>query len=100
MTDSEKLDFLINAVTGVTKKITNVEDEVGSIKDEVENLKDEVGSIKNEVGSLKKSVSDVEKKVTGIEFLKSENEKELLIIKMHILEDELRKVRERLEEIA
>ena len=120
MTDSEKLDFLINAMTGVTEEISKVKDEVSNIKDDVSNIKDEVSNIK-------KSVSDVEKKVTGIDLhlenvtdkniviiaeghldlsrkldaaLKSENEKEMLIIKMHILEDELRKVRERLEEIA
>lgn len=32
--------------------------------------------------------------------LKVENEKEMLIIKVRILEDELRKVKERLDEIA
>ena len=134
MTDSEKLDFLINAMTGVTEEISkvkdevsNIKDDVSNIKDEVSNIKDDVSNIKDEVSNIKKSVSDVEKKVTGIDLhlenvtdkniviiaeghldlsrkldvaLKSENEKEMLIIKMHILEDELRKVKERLEEIA
>ena len=98
MTDSEKLDFLIkemvemkNKVTDMDNRITRLDSKVTDIQLHLENVTD-----KNIV-IIAEGHLDLSRKLDAA--LKSENEKEMLIIKMHILEDELRKVKERLEEI-
>lgn len=78
MTDSEKLDLLL-------KKVTNVELHLENVTD------------KN-IQTIAEGHLDLSRKLD--EALKVENEKELLIIRVRILEDELRKVKERLDEIA
>lgn len=78
MTDSEKLDLLL-------KKVTNIELHLENVTD------------KN-IQTVAEGHLDLSRKLD--EALKVENEKELLIIRVRILENELRKVKERLDEIA
>lgn len=99
MTDSEKLDFLIkemvemkNKVTDMDNRITRLDSKVTDIQLHLENVTD-----KN-IQTVAEGHLDLSRKLDNS--LKSENEKELLIIRVRILEDELRKVKERLEQIA
>jgi N-glycosylase/DNA lyase len=78
MTDSEKLDLLL-------KKVTNIELHLENVTD------------KN-IQTIAEGHLDLSRKLD--EALKVENEKELLIIRVRILENELRKIKERLDEIA
>ena len=78
MTDSEKLDLLLQKVTNIELHLENVTD-------------------KN-IQTVAEGHLDLSRKLDNA--LKVENEKELLVIRVRILEDELRKVKERLEQIA
>lgn len=78
MTDSEKLDLLLSKVNGIELHLENVTD-------------------KN-IRTIAEGHIDLSRKLDDA--LKVENEKELLIIRVRILEDELRKVKERLDQIA
>lgn len=102
MTDSEKLDLLLSKV-----------EKLDSIEKELQEVKIDVKSVKNEVTSLELHIENVtDKNIQTVaeghldlsrkldDALKVENEKEMLIIKMRVLEDELRKVKARLDEIA
>jgi len=55
MTDSEKLDLILN--------------EMSDIKSEVLDMKNEVSDMKNEVSDMKNEVSDIKNKVASIELL-------------------------------
>lgn len=84
-------------------------------------------TMKSDMDTMKKDIQETKQKVTGIELhlenvtdrniqivaegllnlsrkldnaLKVENEKEMLIIKVNILEDELRKLKEKIDKIA
>lgn len=78
MTDSEKLDLLLNKVNGIELHLENVTD-------------------KN-IRTIAEGHIDLSRKLDDA--LKVESEKELLIIRVRILEDELRRVKERLDQIA
>lgn len=83
-----------------------IKNEVGSIKNEVQSVKNEVGSIRltieNETNRNIKIIAegylDLTRKLDDV--LKVENEKEMLLIRVNILENELRKVKEQIEKIA
>lgn len=106
MTDSEKLDLILS---------------------EMQTMKSDMDTMKSDMDTMKKDIQETKQKVTGIELhlenvtdrniqivaeghlnlsrkldnaLKVENEKEMLIIKVNILEDELRKLKEKINKIA
>lgn len=106
MTDSEKLDLILS---------------------EMQTMKSDMDIMKSDMDTMKKDIQETKQKVTGIELhlenvtdrniqviaeshfnvarridnvLKVENEKEMLIIKVNILEDELRKLKEKIDKIA
>ena len=78
----------------------------------------EMQTMKSDMDTMKKDIQETKQKVTGIELHLenvidrniqivaeghlnlSENEKEMLTIKVNILEDELRKLKEKIDKIA
>jgi len=92
MTDSEKLDFLLKEMAEMKTDIKQVKQDVTSIQLHLENVTD-----KN-IQTVAEGHLDLSRKLDNA--LKVENEKELLVIRVRILEDELRKVKERLDQIA
>ena len=102
MTDSEKLDLLLSKV----EKLDRIEKELQQVKTDVKSVKNEVTSLELHIENVTdKNIQtvaewhlDLSRKLDDA--LKVENEKEMLIITMHVLEDELRKVKARLDEIA
>lgn len=92
MTDSEKLDLLIKEITEVKNDVKGVKNKLAGLELHIENVTD-----KN-IQTVAEGHLDLSRKLDDA--LRVENEKEMLIIKMRLLEDELRKVKERLDEIA
>ena len=92
MTDSEKLDLLLKEMAEMKTDIKQVKQDVTSIQLHLENVTD-----KN-IQTVAEGHLDLSRKLDNA--LKVENEKELLVIRVRILEDELRKVKERLDQIA
>lgn len=120
MTDSEKLDLLLSEMQGMKGEIRDLRNEMQDMKGEIQNLK-------SDVEELKQTVADIENKVTNIELtleneirvnirrvaeghldlsrnlheaLKIDSEKEMLAIRVNVLESEVRRLKERIEEIA
>ena len=102
MTDSEKFDLIFSKL-----------EKLDGIEKELQEIKTDVNGVKNKVNSLELHIENVtDKNIQTVaewhfelsrklnDALKLKNEKEMLIIKMRLLEDELRKVKERLDEIA
>ena len=85
MADNEKLDLILSELKEVKQKVTGIEVHLENVTD------------KN-IQTVAEGHLDLSRKLDNA--LKVENEKEMLIIRVRILEDELRKVKERLDEIA
>lgn len=67
MTDSEKLDLLIESVGELKEDVSELKEDVGILKKEVSGLKEDVGILKEEVSKLKEDVSILKEKVSGLE---------------------------------
>ena len=85
MTDSEKLDIILN-------KLDSVENRMLTLESTLENVTNKNISIIAE-GHL-----DLSRKLDDA--LKVENEKELLLIRVNVIENEIEKIKKRLEKIA
>lgn len=85
MTDSEKLDLILSEIKDLKQLITNIE-----------------LTLENETNPNIKAIAEghfnLSSKLDNA--LKVENKKEMLIIRVNVLENELRKVKERIENIA
>lgn len=78
MENNEKLDIILSEIRGIKTHIENVTD-------------------KN-IETIAEGHLDLSRKLDNA--LKVENEKELLIIRVRMLEDEIRQIKEKLEKIA
>ena len=92
MTDSDKLDLLLDKVTSMGSEMKKISNKLSSIELHIENVTD-----KN-IQTVAEGHLDISRKLDNA--LKVENEKELLIIRVRMLEDELRKVKEKIDMIA
>ena len=122
MTNSEKLDLLLEKVDTVASdvkelkgRVANLESDVKELKGRVANLESEVAELKGDVAYLKDDVADVKLTVENEirvniqrvaeghldlsrnlhEALKVDNEKEMLVIRVGVLENEFRKIKEK-----
>lgn len=106
MTDSEKLDLLIQEITEVKREVVETKKDVAETKIDVKGVKNKLSGLElhienvtdKNIQTVAEGHLDLSRKLDDA--LKVENEKEMLIIKVRILEDELRKVKARLDEIA
>lgn len=73
MTDSEKLDQILNKLDSMDQKMGSLEDEVSTLKDEISALKNEVSTLKSEVSTLKSEIDTLKQSNTDIK-LTIENE--------------------------
>ena len=56
MTDSQKLDYLIEQMTGVKAEITEIKEDIAGLKEDVAGLKEDVAGLKEDVAVLKEDV--------------------------------------------
>ena len=85
MTEKEMLELLIKEVIEVKTKVNGIELHLENVTD------------KN-IQTVAEGHLDLSRKLDNA--LKVENEKELLIIRVRMLEDEIRQIKEKLEKIA
>lgn len=155
MTDSEKLDLLLDKVVSMDNRMTAMDDHMTAmdnrmtamddhmvamdermskmensiqvLQDGQQKMQDDILGLKQDQEVMSRDMKDVKQRVTGIEMtlenevirnikiiaenhtdlsrklddaLKVDNEKELLLIRVNILENEVRKLKERLNVIA
>lgn len=113
MTDSEKLDLILSEMHGM--------------KSEMEGMKSEMQNMKSDMQGMKGDLREVRQKVTNIEItleneirvnirrvaeghldlsrnlheaMRIDSEKEMLAIRVNVLETELRRIKERLDRMA
>lgn len=141
MTDSEKMDLILQEITGMKKDVADLKEDLAEVKRDVADLKEELAEVKKDVADLKEDMTEVKKDIADLkeeltevkkevkdtkvhiehvtdnnirivaeghtdlsrkldDALKVNNEKELLLIRMSYLEDEVRRIKERLAQIA
>lgn len=89
MTDSEKLDLIFSEMQG--------------IKTEVQGIKTNVQSLTQRTTNIETSIQDIKlilENELRVNIQKLDNEKEMLAIRVNVLETELRRVKEQINQIA
>ena len=66
MTDSQKLDYLIEQMTGVKAEITEIKEDIAGLKEDVAGLKEDVAGLKEDVAVLKEDVTGLKEDVAGL----------------------------------
>ena len=92
MTDSEKLDLILSEMQDLKQRTLNIENKVTNIELTLEN------EISANIKRIAEGHLDLSRNLH--EALKIDSEKEMLVIRVNHLENELRKIKERLESIA
>lgn len=113
MTIDEKLDLLLKQSEDTNNKISCIEDKLNSVESKVNNLEDKLNSVESNISSLELTLENETNKNIQIiadghldlgrkldDTLKIENEKEMLLIRVNSLENEVRKIKDRLSQIA
>jgi uncharacterized coiled-coil DUF342 family protein len=118
---------LRNDIDVIKKDIDVMKNDIDGMKNDIDGMKNDIDGMKNDIDGMKNDIKNLDKRVTSLEVhlenitdkniriiaeghldlnrklddaLKVENEKELLIIRVRILEEELKKVKDRLNQIA
>lgn len=89
MTDSEKLDKLLKLIENNNNRLSNIENEINDINLTLEN------ETNRNIKLIAEGHLDLSRKLDNA--LQVENEKEMLLIRVNILENELRKIKTKLE---
>lgn len=92
MTDSEKLDLILSEMQDLKQRTTNIETSVTDIKLTLDN------EIRVNIQRVAEGHLDLSRNLH--EALRIDNEKEMLAIRVNTLENEIRRVKERIESIA
>ncbi len=108
MTDSEKLDLILNQMTSMQKDMTSMQNQILALEQKFDFKFD---YLERKIDSIKLTLENVTNKNIQIvaenhidlanklnDALKVENQKEMMIIKINILEDEVRRIKERLDQ--
>ena len=123
----DDIQMIKEEIHTLKKDTTELKGDIQNLKQDVQILKQETQELKQDVQFLKQDVQDLKNRVTSIEItlenetnrgikviaeghlnldrklseaLKVENEKELLLLRVSHLENEMRKVKDRLNQIA
>ena len=81
MTDSQKLDFLIEQMTGVKAEITEMKEDIAGLKEDVAGLKEDVAVLKEDVANLQERMDKQENEIRYIRTFQENNlEKGIKII--------------------
>lgn len=116
MTDSEKMDLILEKLGHMDQRMDSMESDVKEVKQDLTEVKQDLTEVKQDVAETKQRVTGLELHMENItdrniqiiaeghlnlnrrldEALKAGHEEELLIIKVRILEDEVRKLKEKI----
>lgn len=106
MTDSEKLNLILEKVSNLDEKVSNLDEKVSNLEFQLQEVKEQTtqtslileNEIRVNIMRVAEGHLDLARKLH--EAVKIDNEKEMLVIRVNILETELRKIKERVDQIA
>lgn len=99
MTDSEKLDLLLAEMQDMKSDMQNVKNDLNDVKQKVTNID---LTLENEIRVNIRRVAEGHLDLSRNlhEALKIDSEKEMMAVRVNILESELRRIKQRLNDIA
>ncbi len=106
VTDSEKLDLLLADMQNMKSDMQNMKSDMQNVKNDLQEVKQKVINIdltlENEIRVNIRRVAEGHLDLSRNlhEAMRIDNEKEMLSIRVNILESELRRIKERLDHIA
>lgn len=108
--DLQAISLLLNPIQDDIKQIHI---DMQQMQDNMQQMQENIGSLSDRVDSIETTLENVTNKNISIiaeahldlsrkldDALKVENEKELLLIRVNILEDDIKKIKSRIEQIA
>lgn len=102
MTDSEKLDYLVNKFDWIAQEIITLKEDVGTLKQKMAVLEQQVANLRmyqeNVLEPGLKRVAEGHLDLNGklIEALKTSEEEEMLYLRVNVLECDMVRVKEKL----
>lgn len=127
MTDSEKLDLILLKMQGMENEMQGMKAGMQGMETRMQGMETKMQGMETRMQTLENDLQEVKQKVTNIDLtleneirvnirrvaeghldisrnlhdaLKIDSEKEMLVIRVNILESELRRMKERLDQIA
>lgn len=106
MTDSEKLDLLLADMQGMKADMQELKNDVQELKERVSTLETKVADLsfllENEIRTNIQRVAEGHLDLSRNlhQALTLDNEKEMLFVRVNVLESEVKKVKDRIESIA
>ena len=124
MTDSEKLNLIISEIQGMKTDMQGMKSEIQDMKSDMQGMKSEIQDMKSDMQDMKQRITNIETSVADMkltleneirvniqrvaeghldlsrnlhEALKIDNEKEMLAIRVSVLETEMRRIKTRLD---
>ena len=99
MTDSEKLDLILSEMQGMKSEMKGMKQRMANIENSVTDIKLTLeNEIRINIQRVAEGHLDLSRNLH--EALKIDTEKEMLAIRVNVLETELRRLKERIEQIA
>ena len=115
--DLQAISLLLNPIQDDIKQIhidmQQMQDNMQQMQENMQKMHENIGSLSDRVDSIETTLENVTNKNISIiaeahldlsrkldDALKVENEKELLLIRVNILEDDVKKIKSRIEQIA
>lgn len=101
--DLQAISLLLNPIQDDIKQIhidmQQMQENIGSLSDRVDSIETTLENVTNKnINIIAEAHLDLSRKLDDA--LKVENEKELLLIRVNILEDDIKKIKSRIEQIA
>jgi len=101
--DLQAISLLLNPIQDDIKQIhidmQQMQENIGSLSDRVDSIETTLENVTNKnISIIAEAHLDLSRKLDDA--LKVENEKELLLIRVNILEDDVKKIKSRIEQIA
>ena len=102
MTDSEKLDILLEKVSGIESDVGNLKSDIGNLKSDLQDIKHKVTKIdltlENEIRVNIKRVAEGHLDLSRNlhEAMKPNNEIEMLSIKVNMLESDVKELKHKI----
>lgn len=106
MTDSEKLDLILSKMQGMETRMQGMETRMQNMEKDLQEVKQRTTNIditlENEIRVNIRRIAEGHLDISRNlhDALKIDSEKEMMVIRVNMLESELRRIKERLDQIA
>ncbi len=106
MTDSEKLDLILSKMQGMETKMQGMETKMQIMENDLQEVKQKTTNIditlENEIRVNIRRIAEGHLDISRNlhDALKIDSEKEMMVIRVNMLESELRRIKQRLDQIA